>query len=294
MDVTATPAGTPGVDDFRQVYGTPRGADDFYRFLQNIYRLYPEDRFHALIQQATREQANDQAVYRALQAQLPKIKPFLSELTYALPSLAKQKKEMSRQTLKLLGDRRRFDGFLEIGSTGRYLSDLRRHLDLRGDIVTIHDAPPTFSPVDIVERGGLRKLGRFVANDNYAPIARESIADASIELATVFIGLHHVPLDQLQAYLQSLARIVKPGGLLIVRDHDVTDDAMRALVALAHAVFNAGLGVAWDVNDQELRHFRTVDAWIAMLREVGFEQVGERLLQAHDPTLNTLLCFRRA
>jgi FAD/FMN-containing dehydrogenase/SAM-dependent methyltransferase len=294
MDVTATPAGTPGVDDFRQVYGTPRGADDFYRFLQNIYRLYPEDRFHALIQQATREQPADEAVYRALQAQLPKIKPFLSELTYALPSLAKQKKEMSRQTLALLGDRRRFDGFLEIGSTGRYLSDLRKHLDLRGDIVTIHDAPPSFSPVDIVERGGLRKLGRFVANDNYAPIARASIADASIELATVFIGLHHVPLDQLQAYLQSLARIVKPGGLLIVRDHDVTDDAMRALVALAHAVFNAGLGVAWDVNDQELRHFRTVDAWIAMLREVGFEQVGERLLQAHDPTLNTLLCFRRA
>ena len=171
-------------------------------------------------------------------------------------ALAKQKKEMSRQTLKLLGDRRRFDGFLEIGSTGRYLSDLRRHLDLRGDIVTIHDAPPTFSPVDIVERGGLRKLGRFVANDNYAPIARESIADASIELATVFIGLHHVPLDQLQAYLQSLARIVKPGGLLIVRDHDVNDDAMRALVALAHAVFNAGLGVSWDENNRELRHFR--------------------------------------
>ena len=103
-----------------------------------------------------------------------------------------------------------------------------------------------------------------------------------------------MPLDQLQAYLQSLARIVKPGGLLIVRDHDVTDDAMRALVALAHAVFNAGLGVSWDENNRELRHFRTVDAWIAMLREVGFEHVGDRLLQAHDPTLNTLLCFRRA
>jgi FAD/FMN-containing dehydrogenase len=293
MQTTQAP-GTPGVDDFRQVYGTPRGADDFYRFLQNIYRLYPEDRFHTLIQQTVREQPDDQAVYRTLQAKLPGIKPFLSELTYALPSLGKQKREMSRQTLALLGDRRTFDGFLEIGSTGRYLSDLRRHLDLRGDIVTIHDAPPSFSPVDIVERGGLRKLGRFVPMDNYTPIAREAIADASIELATVYIGLHHIPLDRLQAYLASLARIVKPGGLLIVRDHDVNDDAMRALVALAHAVFNAGLGVAWEDNDKELRHFRSVDAWIAMLREAGFEHVGDRLLQAHDPTLNTLLCFRRA
>lgn len=291
---TSPAAGTPGVDDFRQVYGTTRGSDDFYRFLQNIYRLYPEDRFHALIRDATRDHPDDEAVYRALQARLPTIKPFLSELTYALPSLAKQKKEMSRQTLALLGERRRFDGFLEIGSTGRYLSDLRRHLDLRGDIVTVHDAPPSMSPVDIVERGGLRKLGRFVPMNDYAPLSRQDIADASIELATVYIGLHHIPLDRLQAYLESLARVVKPGGLLIVRDHDVDDDSMRALVALAHAVFNAGLGVPWEENRKELRHFRTIDAWIAMLREVGFEHVGDRLLQAHDPTLNTLLCFRRA
>lgn len=294
MQVTAPAVGTPGVDDFRQVYGDVRGSDDFYRFLQNIYRLYPEDRFHALIQQATAGQPNDEAVYRALQAQLPGIKPFLSELTYALPSLAKQKKEMSRQTLALLGDRRDFDGFLEIGSTGRYLSDLRKHLRLRGDIVTVHDAPPSFSPVDIVERGGLRKLGRFLPMDDYTPFPREAIADASIELATCYIGLHHIPLDRLQPYLASLHRIVKPGGLLIVRDHDVTHDRMRALVALAHAVFNAGLGVPWDANDRELRHFRTVDEWIAILRDVGFEQVGPRLLQDHDPTLNTLLCFRRA
>jgi hypothetical protein len=69
---------------------------------------------------------------------------------------------------------------------------------------------------------------------------------------------------------------------------------MRALVALAHAVFNAGLGVPWETNAKELRHFRTVAEWVDILRRHGFEQVGPGLLQAHDPTLNTLLCFRRA
>ena len=288
------PAHVPtAAGDFHAVYGSTRGNDDFYRFLQSIYRLYPEDRFHALIRDSVATRADDEAIYRDLQARLPSIKPFLSELSYALPSLRKQKREISRQTLELLGERRAFNGFLEIGSTGRYLSDLRRHLQLRGDIVLMNDVAPSNSPVDIVERGGLRKLGRFVPLADYAPIARETIADASIELATIYIGLHHIPLAGLDAFLASVQRIVCPGGVLIIRDHDVIDDYMRALVSLAHAVFNAGLGVAWETNAQELRHFRTVDAWIEILGRHGFVHEGPRLLQANDPTINTLLKFRR-
>ena len=279
--------------DFRAVYGTTRGNDDFYRFLQNVYRLYPEDRFHTLIQQATREHADDESIYRALQAGLPAIKPFLSELTYALPSLGKQKREMTRQTLQLLGDRRDFDGYLEIGSLGRYASHLRKALKLRGDMVLLDEAAPGNSPVDIVERGGLRKIGRHVPLDDYAPITSDAIADASIGLATCYIGLHHIPLDGLDPFIASLRRVIRPGGLLILRDHDVVDDYMDALVSLAHAVFNAGLGTPWETNARELRHFRTIDGWVEILQRHGFVAEGPRLLQAHDPTLNSLLCFRR-
>jgi len=283
------------VGDFQPIYGNTRGNVDFYRFLQNVYRLYPEDRFHTLIQQSTQARsANDEAIYRELQAKLPSIKPFLSELTYALPSLAKQKREMSRQTLELLGARREFDGYLEIGSTGRYISDLRKHLKLRGDIVLVNDVAAGNSPVDVVERGGLRKLGRFVPMNDYAPIPAPAVADASIELATCYIGLHHAALDRLDPFIASLGRVVKPGGLLILRDHDVTDSYMRAMASLAHAVFNAGLGTPWEINAQELRHFRSVDEWIGVLQRHGFEASGPRLLQANDPTLNVLLCFRRA
>src|SRR5690606_20894096 len=269
--------------DFADVYGNTRGNDDFYRFLQNIYRLYPEDRFHRLIQEAAAAHpGDDQAIYRELQARLPSIKPFLSELTYAVPSLRKQKREMSRQTLELLGARRRFEGYLEIGSTGRYLSDLRRHVRLDGDIVLVNDLAPTHSPVDIVERGGLRKLGRFVPLDDYAPLAA-GVADGSIGLLTCYIGLHHAPLDRLDAFVASLRRAMRPGGVLVLRDHDVGDDYMRALVSLAHAVFNAGLGVPWETNAKELRHFRTIADWIDILGRHGFRQAGPKLLQAHDP-----------
>ncbi|MGY4515259.1 FAD-binding protein [Lysobacter sp. HA18] len=289
MDTTAaTPAG-----DFHAVYGTTTGSDAFYRFLQNIYRLYPEDRFHTLIRDAVRERGDDEAIYRTLQAKLPSIKPFLSELTYAVPSLSKQKKEMSRQMLQLLGNRRRFDGHMEIGSVGRYASDLRKHVELRGDLVVLHEAAPTYSPIDIVERGGLRKLGRYVPLNDYAPIPREAVADESLDLVTCLIGLHHIPLDRLDAFIASLRRVLRKDGVFILRDHDVADAPMNALVSLAHAVFNAGLGVPWETNAKELRHFRTVAEWMEILGRHGFEPMGDGLLQDHDPTLNTLLAFRR-
>jgi FAD/FMN-containing dehydrogenase/SAM-dependent methyltransferase len=290
------PSATPAAaGDFQAVYGTVRGSDDFYRFLQNVYRIYPEDRFHTLIGELVQAHPHgDETIYRTLQARLPSIRPWLAELRYALPSLARQKREMTRQTLELLDGQRRFEGYLEIGSTGRYLGHLRGRLDLQGDQVLVNDLAPTFSPVDIAERGGLRRLGRFVALDDYAPLASTAIADESIELATCYIGLHHAPLNRLDAFVASIARVLRPGGLFILRDHDVTDDYMRAMAALAHAVFNAGLGVPWETNAQELRHFRSIDAWIELLDRHGLTPVGPRLLQAHDPRLNTLLCFRRA
>lgn len=279
--------------DFKAIYGNSRGADDFYRFLQNVYRLYPEDRFHALIRETTAKHDGDEAIYRALQEKLPSIKPFLSEATYALPSLAKQKREMTRQTLELLGDRRTFDGYVEIGSPGRYVSHLRHRVNLRGDLVLVNDVAPGFSPVDIAERGRLRKFGRFVPLADYTAFSREAIADESIELMTCLIGLHHVPFDRLEPFVASIKRTMKPGGLFILRDHDVTDDYMRHLVSLAHAVFNAGLNTPWETNAKELRHFRPLQAWTEILGGHGFAPEGARLLQAHDPTLNTLLAFRR-
>ncbi len=281
--------------DFAAIYGNTRGNDDFYRFLQNVYRLYPEDRFHLLIQDAVKTHRDDDAaIYSELQRQLPSIKPFLSELFYALPSLAKQKKEMTRQTLELLGERREFDGYIEIGSTGRYLSHLRKVLRLRGDLVLVNDVAPGNSPVDIAERGGLRQLARFVPLDDYAALPPQQIRDAGFDLVSCYIGLHHSPLDRLDAFIASIHRALRPGGLFILRDHDVADDYMQAMASLAHAVFNAGLNTPWATNLGELRHFRSIDEWIALLAKHGLEQTGPKLLQPHDPTLNTLLAFRRA
>lgn len=288
------PAGPMANDsEFHTVYGQTVSQDGFYRFLQNVYRLYPEDRFHTLIKQACTAQASDEAIYRQLQQQLPGIKPFLADLRYALPSLAKQKREMTRQTLQILGERRRFDGYVEIGTTGRYVRSLRKALDITGDVVIVNDVVPGNSPVDIVERGQLGKAGRFHLMD-YRAIPPEAVADASVDLVSCYIGLHHCPPDTLDGFVRSIVRMLRPGGVFILRDHDVTTPEMDAFVALAHTVFNAGLGVEWKTNREELRYFAPLQRWVDFLGERGLRDTGQRLLQANDPSINTLMAFTKA
>ena len=277
--------------DFHAVYDDMRRQDAFYLFLQNVYRIYPEDRFHTLIKEACGRHAGDEAIYRELQQKLPAIKPFLAELTYALPALAKQKREMARQTLELLRARREFDGYVEIGTTGRYASHLRKHLALRGELVLVNDVPPSLSPVDIVERGRLAKLGRYVPLADYAPLAEAAIPSASADLVSCYIGLHHIEPQALAPFVASIRRVLRPGGIFILRDHDVTTPAMHHFVSLAHAVFNAGLGVPWETNLRELRHFAPVAEWVRRLEAAGLRDTGKRLLQAHDPSDNVLMAF---
>jgi len=66
---------------------------------------------------------------------------------------------------------------------------------------------------------------------------------------------------------------------------------MRALVALAHTVFNAGLGEKWETNAAERRHFAPVAHWVEVLARAGLRDSGARLAQRLDPTDNLLMAF---
>ena len=277
--------------EFLTVYGDIASRDDFYRFLQVIYHLYPEDRFHELIIRCCQRFQDDVDIYRALVAELPDIKTRFSDFTYALPALSIQKKEMQRQTVEILDGFNSINGYLEIGSTGRYVKSLKKALGIKGSIYLSNDNPPDFSPAEIVERGGLGQAGKFFSLNDYDPIPRGEIADASLDLVTCYIGLHHCPREKLAAYIESVHRILRPAGRFVLRDHDAGNDRMRNFCALVHTVFNAGLGVGWEQDRLELRLFEGVDFWATEITRAGFSDTKQRLLQAKDPSLNTLMCF---
>ena len=290
----AVPASASGAADapteFHRVFGDVALSDAFYRFLQNVFNTLPEDRFHHLIARACARHTDEESVYRDIQRELGSAKPLLADLTHAVPSLFKQKAEMAQQTVQALAGRTRFEGYVEVGSKGRYYRALAKRLALRGPVFLVDDLAPTMSPVDILERGQLTRIGTHLPLGGFAPLPHE-LPSASVELVTCFVGLHHMTLAQLTPFLASVRRVLRDGGVFIVRDHDVCDERMRVIVSLAHTVFNAGLGEPWQTNADELRLFASVSEWSCRLDAAGFSDSGCRILQANDPTDNTLLAF---
>ncbi len=278
--------------EFHQVFGDVLMSDAFYRFLQAVFRTVPEDRLHHLIREACQLHRDEESVYRHIQREFASIKPLLADFTHALPSLFKQKQEMAQQTLQVIGARRQFTGYAEIGSKGRYFRSLSAALKLKGPTYFIDEKPQTFSPPDILERGRIGKLGTRLPLDDYAPLP-DKIGDQSLDFVGCYVGLHHMTADRLTGFLASIRRVLRPGGVFIVREHDVRSEDLRALVSLAHTVFNAGLAETWETNTAELRFFEPVATWIQRLDEAGFDDSAHRVLQDNDPTDNTLLCFVR-
>ena len=234
----------------------------------------------------------DEQIYRALLDSLPGLKTLGSDLFYALPALLKQKKEIQKQTYALLPHVKTIDGYLEIGSTGRYVRALTSIFDFKGPVFLTNDYKPNYSLSDSMERGGLRKVGRFFDLDNYVPIS-PVVPDESLDLVTCYIGLHHCPIDRLEAYLASIFRVLRKGGHFVLRDHDAKTAEMKTFCSLVHTVFNVGFGVSWEENTTEFKSFNAIEHWVTKVCDAGFSVGESRLLQKHDPSLNTLVLFSK-
>jgi SAM-dependent methyltransferase len=284
-------ADDPG--NFRAIYSDPKLRERFYLFLENVFHLYPEERFHELIADASAKHAADREVYEDVQKRLPTIKPRFSNVTYALPALAKQKDEMARQTAELLAPVRSIRGYVEIGTPGRYVKALRKRIPIMGTVVVMNDAMPGLSLEDVFERGQLRKAGRYAPLGNYDGFDAGRIGDASVDLVSIYIGFHHAPADRLDPFVASIRRVLRPGGKLVVRDHDVDGRDTSALVGLAHDVFNAGVGLSWRENHDQIRNFKSIAELDSYLGARGFRRTGGAELQHGDPTRNTLLLFSK-
>lgn len=280
-----------GLSNFKAVYENPELKAAFFLFLKNVYNLFPEDKFHKLIEEATQAGHSDKEIYQLAQARIGTIKPLLSEVRYALPALARQKAEMARQTKELLSSSRKINGYMEVGTTGRYISKFQSSVELKGDVVLLNIDKPTYSPTDIVERGQIGKLGRFVPLKDYAPITSAEVPDKSMDLIANFIGFHHSPPVKRDAFVKSLHRVLRPGARMILRDHDVNSGQMNRIVALAHDVFNMGLGTEWSVNQSEIRNFTSMKQIVAYLEGLGFKSTKRSLFQPGDPTQNALMEF---
>lgn len=284
----------PDAGNFGYIYANSAAREEFKAFLANVFHLYPEDDLHELILKAVQQGWTGEQIYRRVQNQLGDIRPFLGDLTYSLPTLSKQKQVLTDQTLKLLDSDRRYDGYLELGSNGRFLDSLEERLQIKGDCFTMAERAPTKSAIGIVDRGQIAYAGSFISLNDYRPALAKQVPARSVDLVTVYIGFHHCPVELREQFLGSIREVLRPGGVLIVRDHNVHNEKMLRMVALAHDVFNMGTQETWAYNHAERRNFYSLEKLDSMMTSVGFKADGRRLLQDGDPTLNTLMRYTRA
>lgn len=280
--------------NFHGVYDNPTLKNEFILFLTNVFHLYPEQKLHELIAVTVKKFLRDKDIYRALQPKLAEIAAILKDLTYSVPALSKQKDVMTAQTIELLGDKKQFARYLEVGSTGRYLDGLEEKLILRDERYFIAEHEHSYSPADIVDRGQVKKAGEFISLANYRPPIANTITKNSLDLVCVYIGFHHCPIPLRNEFIGSIRELMKPGAPLILRDHHVNSVDMWHMVALAHDVFNLGTMEILSYNEAELRNFYSLDYLAKLMNENGFKTDGRRLYQVGDPTHNALMVFTKS
>jgi SAM-dependent methyltransferase len=279
--------------NFKQIYSNSILKKEFYKFLKNVFNLYPEDQLHKLIDVTTEKHETDKSIYTVAQSQLKDINPLLSTFRYQLPALFKQKDEMAKQTVSLLGAGGKYNGYLEIGSSGRYLDYLEEKVSINGKRYYADGKKPGYAVSEMIDRGQIAVGATYIPFTDYNTVYSEVIPKESLDLVTVYIGFHHCPIGLRTQFISSIRDILRTEGKLILRDHDCDTDDQKMMVALAHDVFNMGTNESWDYNNKEVRNFYSLKFICDFVENIGFKFDKRTLFQVGDPTKNALMLFTK-
>jgi ubiquinone/menaquinone biosynthesis C-methylase UbiE len=100
--------------------------------------------------------------------------------------------------------------------------------------------------------------------------------DNEFDLITIFQALHH--FSDLGGTLQSLNRVMKPNGILIVREHDVKEEYTDLFLDFVHAFY-----MTVNSNEETVEEFaniyskgnfanyKSLNEWVLILQKFGFE-----------------------
>jgi SAM-dependent methyltransferase len=279
--------------NFRQIYSSLELKTEFFKFLKNVFNLFPENDLHKLISETSTKAENDRAVYLEVQSKLDDITPMFSSFNHALPALTKQKDEMAKQTLELLGEGGPYNGYLEIGSSGRYLDYLEENVNIEGERYYADGKEPGYGLTEMIDRGQIGVGAKYIPLADYKTRYGDIIPNESLDLVTIYIGFHHCPLELRVPFICSIHSTLRVGGKLILRDHDCNTEEQKILVALAHDVFNMGTKQSWEYNSNETRNFYSLNFICHFVEQLGFKFDKRTLFQEGDPTKNALMLFTK-
>lgn len=121
-----------------------------------------------------------------------------------------------------------------------------------------------------------------------------SLPDESVDIITIFHALHHSK-DALFR-LRDIHRILKIGGLFVLKDHDVSNLDVANIVSFEHFVYSIGEGTATindakNYNDIEPMYYYSADYIKNYLVNIGFEVIMSNIYD--NPTRTYKIVFRK-
>lgn len=319
--VAAVPEARLPQSEFAMAWSQPVPRDNLYRMLRDLAPGKKAPHIFKLLAQQVERNDSDELIYRNLRRSLMKwhqswhasvsMRPvdWTAPLARRLLAFTSERLRAHRQD-----DHGRIDGLAEIGSEGLIGSALRPHYRLIGPHVLLDVAGRPQGG----DGGATRRasgLGRLLGSQSkragrseeaaFGLPARQLAPDAddegmspfgaeeSLDLITVYAGLRGFGDEALRTLLDDMMDALRPGGLILVLDHDAdgAHDALEASVALRLAAL-CDLQT-WEQSEFWPREFRSAEDWVLEFADAGFEEVGARERVARSPWGNLLTAFQK-
>ena len=288
-----------GVNSYQEVLDAASLRGKFEQFLAHVFHIEPPRELLSVITSATLLPAcvDDGDVYTAIRDTLAarKCQAWCKgrAMVRQLAQLGAQKTDLTLQTSRIchaLGLVGALQDMVSVGDAGKVVQNIRRRLNMRGRTWVVHDQQRGL--LDAVERGSPFSVGRFVPID-YAKPTLSGVPSASADLLTLNQGLHHFPQHTLVPFLAEVRRVLRPGGVFLLREHDAVPELIPIL-DLAHSVFNAVVTDTTEAEERaEIRAFRPVAAWRDIVTAAGFDDPMVADADEKDPTEDIMMAFVR-
>lgn len=310
MEVTDT-------STYRRVFQTSKEMQNaFVKFLCTIfYQLDEKKVLEEMEKILANSSLTDAEIYEALLSRIDAMKkPFLLLLKIKALNVLKKQMGVQAKTLLKKFDKTRFHDYMEIYDR-RYLTDIRKAagLPLDGETIGATDSRDSgfkgrLEAGTLLSRYPYKRWTSLNDEDctdpakevekTYRPLGRD-VKRESLDLVACLGGLHHIPEERVAPFLASLASKMRPGAPILLRDHDVTglkEDDLRAIVSVVHSFVNAADGVSPEIEQAEIREFKSLSAWTDRMSEAGFTRVSPEkgLVIQDDPTENGMMLFVKA
>ena len=296
---------------FRKAFETPEMREEMAKFFKTILFRLDEKKVMAEMEKLLADPTKtDEQIYNELKAKVDSLQRWFSPILRIYSLVWVLKRGLGRQVQELMQgfDKSRFKDYLEVYDR-RYAATIRwwTGAPLNGRVSAVCDssavgfgdriqAGTLFYPYkqDIPLNDANCGNPLLEVNKTHKPISEQEMASNSVDLIGCLGGLHHIPEGRTGPFVTSLHRVLRPGGVFLLRDHNVTDQGLFAIAATVHSFVNIVDKQDWAIEDAEVRRFFSMAGWQNILEKNGFSRMSPKcLVLKDDPTANGMAIFAK-